>query len=186
MLPVTCYVLMDKIKIVFILGTLDIGGTERQFLEIVRRLNRNCFEPRVLAFVCHGKLRTEIEALRISFTCLGFSGLKGKFHLGSYIQLYKVIRDIIRYLKQERPHIVQSYLFWTNIYGSIAADNNDYNTIQWGIKWDNWINNSGYVGPGASYQNYPQVWNIYKIEDLWGDEITFKYDQVEELLHHNT
>lgn len=112
---------MNRIKIVFLLGTLDIGGTERQFIELIRRIDRERFELRVLAFLCHGKLRTEIEAAEIPFTCLGFSGLQGKYHPGSYLQIYRLIRDIVRYLKQERPLIMQSYLFWTNIYGSIAA-----------------------------------------------------------------
>lgn len=112
---------MDKIKIVFILGTLDIGGTEKQFIKMIRRLTRNEFELRVLAFSRSGKLRTEIEALHIPFQSLRFSGLQGKFHPGSYVQLYRLICDMVRYLRQEKPHIVQTYLFWPNIYGCIAA-----------------------------------------------------------------
>jgi glycosyltransferase involved in cell wall biosynthesis len=110
-----------KIKIVFILGTLDIGGTERQFVETIRRLNCERFELRALAFGFHGKLQTEIEALHIPFTSLRFPDIKGKFHPVSYLNLYKFIRNIVRYLKQENPHIVQSYLPWANMYGSIAA-----------------------------------------------------------------
>jgi glycosyltransferase involved in cell wall biosynthesis len=112
---------MGKIKIVFILGTLDIGGTEKQFIETIRRLNRDRFELRVLAFPCQGKVRTEIEALHIPFACLDFSGLKGKFRPESYLRFYRLIRDMVRYFRQEKPHIVQSYLFWANIYGCIAA-----------------------------------------------------------------
>jgi glycosyltransferase involved in cell wall biosynthesis len=112
---------MDKIRIVFLLGTLELGGTERQFLELVRRLNRDRFDLRVLAFHCQGNVRTAIEACHIPFTCLNFSGLKGKFRPESYLQLYRLIRDMVQYFKQEHPQIVQSFLYWTNIYGSLAA-----------------------------------------------------------------
>ena len=52
---------MNKIKIVFLLGTLGIGGTERQFLETIRRINRHRFDLHVLSLPCVGKLREEIE-----------------------------------------------------------------------------------------------------------------------------
>ncbi len=111
----------NKTKIVFVLTTCDIGGTERQFIELVGRLDRTRFDLRVLAFSENGKLRAEIDALRIPFTSLEYSGIKGKFHLGSYLRLYKLIRKMVRYFHQEKPDIVQSYLFWGNVYGGIAA-----------------------------------------------------------------
>jgi glycosyltransferase involved in cell wall biosynthesis len=112
---------MDKITIVFIFDMLDIGGTERQFLETVRHLNRNRFVPKVLAFSCFGKLREEVETLDISFTCLDFSGLAGKFRPKSYLQLWGLFRKMTQYFRREKPHIVQCYLFWANIYGCLAA-----------------------------------------------------------------
>ena len=112
---------MEKIKIVFVLGKLDTGGTEKQFMELIRRLNRRRFEPKILAFPCDGKLRQEIETLDIPLTCLGFSGLRGRFHPKAYLQLYLLLRSMWRYLRHEKPHIVQSFLFWANIYGCIAA-----------------------------------------------------------------
>jgi glycosyltransferase involved in cell wall biosynthesis len=112
---------MRKIKIVFILGTLDIGGTEKQFLEVLRRLSCNRFDLRVLAFPCSGKLREKIEKLRIPLTCLDFQGTKGMLSLLSYTRVWRLIWRMIRYLKQEKPHIVQSYLFWANVHGCIAA-----------------------------------------------------------------
>ena len=112
---------MKKIKIVFVLGKLENGGTEGQFMELVRRLDRDRFEVKVLAFPCEGKLRREIEALNIPLTCLNFSGLRGKFYPKSYFQLYTLLQRMWYYFRHEKPHIVQSFLFWANIYGCIAA-----------------------------------------------------------------
>lgn len=112
---------MGKVKIVYILGALDIGGTEKQFLETLRRLDQERFQMAVIAFHCQGKVRDAIEAMGVPFTCLNFSGLPGKYHPISYVMLYKVFRELIHYLKQQQPHIVHSYLFWPNVYGCIAA-----------------------------------------------------------------
>lgn len=113
--------MIGKIKIVFVLGELRIGGTEKQFLELMRRLNRAQFDPYVLAFNREGMVRTAIEQLQIPFTTLDFYGTKGRFHLTSYIKLYKTLKNMIRYFQQEKPHIMQSYLPQANILGTLTA-----------------------------------------------------------------
>lgn len=112
---------MSAIKVVFILGTLDIAGTERQLLELLRHIDRRRFEVKILAFERAGRLRTELKHLGIPCLSLDLPELRGKFHPQSYVQLYRMFRNMIRFLKQERPHLVQTYLFWANVYGSLAA-----------------------------------------------------------------
>lgn len=112
---------MKKIKIVFIIGTLDVGGTEKQILELLQRLNRDRFEAYVLAFRTHGKLREQFEARQIPFTGLGFSAPKGRWHPESYHRLFKLFWQIVAYLKRVQPHIVHTYLPWANICGAFAA-----------------------------------------------------------------
>ena len=112
---------MEKIKIVFILGTLHADGAQKQFVELVRRMDRRCFDLRVLAFQGQGGIRADLDALNIPCESLEFVGLKGKFRLESYRQLYRLLAAMVGYLRRERPQIVQSYLFWTNIYGCLAS-----------------------------------------------------------------
>ena len=110
-----------RIRIVFLLGTLRMGGTERQFLETIRRLDRRRFDPRVLALPDSGPIRAEIEALGVPVTCLGMPPAKGAFHLSSLIGLGRMFRDMRRYLRREQPHILQSYQFWSNIYAAVVG-----------------------------------------------------------------
>ena len=112
---------MDKIKIVFIIGTLEMGGTERQFVETLRRLDRMRFECKVLSFRRHGPLREELDALQIPFHCLNVQDTRGVLHPLSYVQTYMLSWNIYQYLKREKPHIVQSHLFWPNIHACIAG-----------------------------------------------------------------
>ncbi|PIE35297.1 hypothetical protein CSA56_04775 [candidate division KSB3 bacterium] len=112
---------MDTIKIVFLIGTLEMGGTERQFIEMLRRLDRKRFVPHILSFRCQGRLREEIEALQVPFTCLHVQNTRGTLNPISYLRICKLTWDIYRYLKIETPHIVQSHLFWPNIHSCIAG-----------------------------------------------------------------
>ena len=36
---------MEKIRILYIIGSLGIGGTERQLIELVKNLDRREYEP---------------------------------------------------------------------------------------------------------------------------------------------
>ena len=110
-----------RIRIVFLLGTLRMGGTERQFLETIRRLDRRRFDPRVLALPDSGPIRAEIEALGVPVARLGMPPAQGAFRLSSLFHVLRMFRDVLRYLRRERPHILQSYQFWTNIYASVAG-----------------------------------------------------------------
>ncbi len=110
-----------RIRIAFILGTLDIGGTEQQFLETVRRLDPRRFDCHVLAFGNPGRLRNELKNIAIPVTMIPCPRSLGKFDPRFYWQLFTFLRSMTSSLRLEQPHIVQSYLLWANIYGSIAA-----------------------------------------------------------------
>jgi RHS repeat-associated protein len=48
------------------------------------------------------------------------------------------------------------------------------NSIEWGVKWGTWIGeNSDQTGQ----EQFPVAWNIAGIENIWGDYISFSYEQ---------
>ncbi len=49
----------------------------------------------------------------------------------------------------------------------------DGNSIEWGIKWGNWIGTSV---ESTGQEAFPVGWNLYQIQNAWGDAITFTYD----------
>jgi hypothetical protein len=51
----------NRIRVLFVIGTLDVGGTERQLVEIASRLDRRRFAPMVCCLSRGGAL---VEALR--------------------------------------------------------------------------------------------------------------------------
>ncbi|RIK74499.1 hypothetical protein DCC62_15185 [candidate division KSB1 bacterium] len=51
------------------------------------------------------------------------------------------------------------------------------NSVQWGVKWGNWIGSSN-VTTGQS--QFAVAWNLSKIQNTWGESVTFTYDIAEQ------
>ena len=51
---------MKRIRVLFVLGTMSVGGTERQVIEILRQLNRERFEPSLYLIYREGELLQQV------------------------------------------------------------------------------------------------------------------------------
>ncbi len=97
----------------------------------------------------------------------------------------------------EREYVTSNYQFWKIVYkianhrweitkedGTLFVygdDASNRNTVQYGVRWGNWIGNSKIVG-GQVQQ--PIIWNLSEIKNTWGDAITFEYEISENLVGH--
>lgn len=99
------------IRVAFCITDLDVGGAERMFVELVTRLDRSHWEPRVFCLSDPGALVERLHASNIPVTCFG---AKSVLHLG-------VIWRLAAELKKFRPTLMQSFLFHANFVGRLAA-----------------------------------------------------------------
>ena len=99
-----------KIEILYIIGRLAVGGTERQLLELVTRLDTERYNPKVCCLSEGGKL---VENLKKNIKSYVIKR-KSSFDISRLYRLYKLI-------KMEQPHIVHTFLFNANTYGRLAA-----------------------------------------------------------------
>jgi len=60
------------------------------------------------------------------------------------------------------------------IYGDV---NSGRSTVQWIVKWGNWIGSSN---QGAGQQRQGLVWNVSEIQSIWGQKISYTYTNVEQ------
>lgn len=51
-----------RMRVLFVIGSLEIGGTERQLVQILRRLDRSRFEPYLYTIYKQGELLREVPA----------------------------------------------------------------------------------------------------------------------------
>lgn len=102
---------MKKNKILYLIATLDIGGTEKQLLTLLKGLDKNKYEPIVCCLRRGGPFKEEIESLGIKVIILG---KKSKYDIS-------IIPKLIRLIKKEKPIIVHTFLWTSNFWGRIAS-----------------------------------------------------------------
>lgn len=98
------------LKLCFLAGTLGRGGAERQLVYMLRALKTAGIETRVLCLTKGEPLEEEIRAMGIQVTWVGASRWRP-------IRLYRIIKE----LRREPAHIVQSAHFYTNLYVAVAG-----------------------------------------------------------------
>ena len=64
------------IRIAFCITDLDVGGAERMFVELVTRLDRQLWEPRVFCLSRPGKLVERLNAANIPVVCFGAQSIR--------------------------------------------------------------------------------------------------------------
>jgi len=101
-----------KIRIAYVIATLDDFGAERQLVSLVTRLDPRRFEVSVYTLMREGeRLPRILDEARIHHECLN---KKRKYSPGVLIRLRQ------RFLRQ-RPHITHTWLFTSNAFGRTAA-----------------------------------------------------------------
>ena len=103
--------LSEPTRIAFCITDLDVGGAERMFVELVTRLDRRLWEPRVFCLSAPGKLVERLHADNISVVCFDVKNIR---QIG-------VVWKLARELKKFRPALVQCFLFHANLIGRMAA-----------------------------------------------------------------
>jgi len=101
---------MKRIRILFVIDELDIGGTEQQILELVRGIDRNQFDPHVCCFRTGAKAK-EIADLGVP---VRHEPKVRKADPGLIVRLAS-------FMKRERFDVVQTYLWTANTWARLAA-----------------------------------------------------------------
>ena len=98
-------------RIAFCITDLDPGGAERALVQIVSRLDRQRWEPRVYCLSGPGSLVDELEQREIPVTCLGATRAW---------QVW-ILRRLAACLKDFQPELLQTFLFHGNLLGRLAG-----------------------------------------------------------------
>ena len=105
-----------RLKIAYILPSLEVGGSEKQVVEMATRLDRNRFEAQLVCLragspewerAIANRVRLKVFAFKDSFRSLP----------ANLPQLYK----LAQYLEGEKPHLVHTFFYWPAIFGVLAA-----------------------------------------------------------------
>lgn len=98
------------VRTLFAIDELDLGGTEQQILELVRRLDRRRYAPLVVCFR-PGRVSREIEDAGVPVTALR---KRATVDPGLVLRLRNLMR-------RQRIELVQTYLIGANTWARMAA-----------------------------------------------------------------
>jgi len=104
----------DRIRLLNIITTFQIGGTERQVVNLALRFNASRFDLHLACLRNVGELRQELTHLDVPRPVFGI----GPFH--SPRTLWQAIR-LGMYVRRNRIQIVHTYGFYPNIFAVAAA-----------------------------------------------------------------
>jgi glycosyltransferase involved in cell wall biosynthesis len=117
-------------RIAFCITELEPGGAERCLVELATRLDRRQFEPVVYCLGPRpagnpGSLVDKLESAHISVHC---------FDARRLAALPTLLSSLRRRMKQDAPHIVQTFLFHANVLGALAARRAGVKRVVTGIR----------------------------------------------------
>jgi len=102
---------MKKTNILQIIATLDIGGAEKQLIELVKRLDKNKYNVTVCCITRGGPLEEDLKKLGIEYHIL-YKRFKFDF---------TVIFKLTRLIRQKKIDLVHTWNFTANAWGRVSA-----------------------------------------------------------------
>lgn len=121
---------MDKnrIKVAFLIRSLEYGGAERQLVTLVKGLDKERFEIAIFYFYGGGALESELQKSDVKMVCLE---KRDRWDiLGFFSQL-------ISYLQQFQPDILHGYLSTSNLIAVWSKPFLPQTRIIWGVRASN-------------------------------------------------
>jgi glycosyltransferase involved in cell wall biosynthesis len=109
------------IKIAYIIPNIEVGGTEKHLLSLVKNLDRGRFAPILITTAGGGALYDSFKPLLPVFVLGGDNGQARRSPPRNPLVHLRTIRDMVALLKEQAPHFVHAYLPAANALGPITA-----------------------------------------------------------------
>ena len=105
---------MDRIKILFVIDKLSVGGSQTQLFELVKRLNRDRYLPFVCCLNRKGSLGEKVERLDVPVMVLDLEKIYG-------VKAFRRFWNLVRFIREKQINVIHTYLVSANIFGALAG-----------------------------------------------------------------
>ncbi|MDX9692266.1 MAG: glycosyltransferase family 4 protein [Acholeplasmataceae bacterium] len=102
---------MQKINVLYVIPSLNIGGSEKKVMTMITHLRRDLFAPHLMLISEQGKLYDEALTLGIDIICMN---KKSKYDL-------RIIKRMANYMKTKHIDIVHVFTSTGKLWGRLAA-----------------------------------------------------------------
>lgn len=129
-----------RIKVAYLIDTLERAGAEKQLLTVATHLDRERFEPVVLCLARTGPFEAELRRAGVPVVLIG---KRHKLAIGA-------LRRLRAWLRAERPEVLHTWMFTCNLFGRLAARGLPVRTLAtevaadvgkaaWRLRVDRWL-----------------------------------------------
>ena len=101
----------EKIRVAYLIDTLQVGGAERQLVTVATGVSRERFETQVICLARGGTFQQELRAAGVPVHLIGKRHKVG-------LQAYRRLRGLLR---ADRPDVLHTWMFTCNLYGRLAT-----------------------------------------------------------------
>ena len=112
---------MAPARVLYVTISMDLGGTERQLLELAAGLDRSRFEPSICCLRGAGALAGECASRDIPITAFGAPGAVRPAGLAASRDFLSLVFSLAGLMKRERPAIVHGMLPAAWVAAGLAA-----------------------------------------------------------------
>lgn len=109
-----------RIRLVHCIGSMAVGGAERQLADLIARLPPDRFDQRLVLFSREGPLLDQVEAAGCEIVGLRPPGSRRRLPRPLRLGAPRAFRRYVSYLRAVRPHVVHAQLDLANVL-SVAA-----------------------------------------------------------------
>ena len=115
-------------KITHIIAGLSMGGAQMMLYKLLSQLDQTAFAAEVISLTDIGPLDKKIRALGVPVRVLGMRpGVPNPLGL----------KRLARWLRQDRPHLIQTWMYHADLIGGIAAKLAGGIPVAWNIRHSN-------------------------------------------------
>jgi len=128
------------VKIVHLISDLSTGGAEMMLFRLLSHIDRSRFENVVISLTGLGTLGARIESLGIHVHTLGKRkpGAPNSIGLGRFLSLFLIgLWKLVSQLRKERPTILQTWLYHSDLFGLMAGKLAGVPAIVWNLRCTN-------------------------------------------------
>jgi glycosyltransferase involved in cell wall biosynthesis len=113
---------MSPLPIIYVIGSLDVGGAERHLAQIIPRLDRGRWKPVVCCLTERGKLADGLEAAGFEVIARPVARRSGgASRIRSFVRLAETVLWLCRVMRRFRPAIAHFFLPGAYILGAPAS-----------------------------------------------------------------
>src|SRR5262249_24219373 len=105
---------LRKLRVDYVIGSLDSGGSERQLLELAIRLDRSRFETSICCLAREGALAERVRRAGVPVDAVGRGA-------GRYSKRLPWIAALRRRFRETKPDVVHAFLFPSYALAAFAA-----------------------------------------------------------------